>query len=519
MTIITFIFILLIAFSFGWKEVAYSFFDIHVGNVVKLRWFGIGMLLSMGLGMYILSVMDTRLYTISCQDVFILVSAMMVTISLLWMIQRHYSCVTAFFGAMLALQMVRDELSSSLLISVLLSLLAAPCLSVALTLLLRKVLRRRLQVPEKHLMMKFWWAKCALYLGILVCGVALTLNYSLLVGVLFNGAGLLTGSKWVVAVLVLGTCCVCLLPVSILVYRRRHNGKLSNTLASIYAQTVIMLLCNIVLPAFSSLLVPTLISANLLKECNTIGMERGKEIKRLVNVLTIGIVTPLLAFVVTLILVQCIYSEILTMSLLSLILLTAVLVRLYFMQVGKQRFANRKLSHELQYKSEINQQLNRLDVAAVTSQFNTLSTAMDFKQKELINLSLYINQQSEFMKQMESKLAKIASSCTDKNTSKELRSLLSDMQQGLRSDKEVDSLYQEVEEKHRDFVSRLQMRCPSLSPRERRLAILLRLGLSSKEIASMMNLESKSVEMNRYRLRKKLKLDRSENIVHLLQMI
>ena len=102
MTVITFIFILLIVFSFGWKEVAYSFFDIHVGNVVKLRWYGIGMLLSMGLGMYILSVMDTRLYTISSQEVFILASAMMVTIALLWMIQRHYSCVTAFFGAMLA---------------------------------------------------------------------------------------------------------------------------------------------------------------------------------------------------------------------------------------------------------------------------------------------------------------------------------------------------------------------------------------------------------------------------------
>ena len=63
------------------------------------------------------------------------------------------------------------------------------------------------------------------------------------------------------------------------------------------------------------------------------------------------------------------------------------------------------------------------------------------------------------------------------------------------------------------------MRCPNLSERERRLAILLRLGFSSKEIASIVNLETKSIEINRYRLRKKLQLDRGENLVSYLQML
>ena len=49
--------------------------------------------------------------------------------------------------------------------------------------------------------------------------------------------------------------------------------------------------------------------------------------------------------------------------------------------------------------------------------------------------------------------------------------------------------------------------------------IMLRLGFSSKDISGMMNVEPKSVEVSRYRFRRKLKLDRSVNIVEYLQMI
>lgn len=519
MTWITVIFILLIAYSFGWKEVAYSFFDIHVGHVVKVRWFAFGMLLAMGLGMAVLYAIDGPHWEFRGKDTFILTASMTVTIALLWMIQRHFSSVTAFWGALFALQVIHGNITQRLVVCVVVSLLVAPCVAIFISLLLRSVIRRRMQTSNSHLMVKFWWVKCILYLGILVCGIALTFNYSMLVDALLSGTDIISGNGVLTVVLMVITCCVCLAPVFLLVYYRRRKGILSNTVASLFSQAITLLLFNIVLPILTVFFTPIIISVNLLKECNTIAMERGKEIKRLINVLTIVVVTPLLSFVVALLLTECMHDRILTYSLLMLVFLSAVLVRLYYFQLGKQRFANSKLHHELQYKSEMNKQLNRLDVAAVTSQFNSLSTAMDFKQKELINLSLYINQQSDYMKEVERRIERITAVCEDEKTSSELRMLLGELHQNLRMNKEVDSLYQEVEEKHRDFVSRLQMRCPSLSPRERRLAILLRLGLSSKEIASMMSLEPKSVEINRYRLRKKLKLDRSENIVHLLQMI
>ena len=100
-----------------------------------------------------------------------------------------------------------------------------------------------------------------------------------------------------------------------------------------------------------------------------------------------------------------------------------------------------------------------------------------------------------------------------------MRTQVQELRENMKFSREMDHFYADVEEMHKNFVSRLLMRCPNLTERERRLAILLRLGLSSKEIAGLVNIETKSIEINRYRLRKKLRLDRNENIVQFLQLL
>ena len=56
-------------------------------------------------------------------------------------------------------------------------------------------------------------------------------------------------------------------------------------------------------------------------------------------------------------------------------------------------------------------------------------------------------------------------------------------------------------------------------PKGRKLANLLRQGFSSKYIASLMNITPKSVEINRYRLRSKLGLSRSDNLIKFIKSI
>ncbi|MCV6629435.1 MAG: LuxR C-terminal-related transcriptional regulator [Flavobacteriaceae bacterium] len=64
----------------------------------------------------------------------------------------------------------------------------------------------------------------------------------------------------------------------------------------------------------------------------------------------------------------------------------------------------------------------------------------------------------------------------------------------------------------KDFIKKLKLAHSDLTPNDLRLCAYLRLNLSSKEIAPLLNISTKSVEVKRYRLRKKMELDHNINL-------
>lgn len=72
---------------------------------------------------------------------------------------------------------------------------------------------------------------------------------------------------------------------------------------------------------------------------------------------------------------------------------------------------------------------------------------------------------------------------------------------------------------HAQFFQNLREKHPALSSNEIKLSAYLKLNLSSKEIASLMNVAITSVEQSRYRLRKKFNLDKDENLVNYIQKV
>jgi len=65
---------------------------------------------------------------------------------------------------------------------------------------------------------------------------------------------------------------------------------------------------------------------------------------------------------------------------------------------------------------------------------------------------------------------------------------------------------------HNKFIITLFNQYPNLTPKDINLCIYLKMNLSSKEIAPMMNISFRGVELHRYRLRKKLNLSQEENL-------
>nr|NQU91955.1 hypothetical protein [Bacteroidota bacterium] len=73
--------------------------------------------------------------------------------------------------------------------------------------------------------------------------------------------------------------------------------------------------------------------------------------------------------------------------------------------------------------------------------------------------------------------------------------------------KDFELIFSQV---HESFFIGLDQRCPGLSTKERRLCALLRLDMSSKEIAEVTQMTPRSVDTARYRIRKKLGIENNE---------
>jgi DNA-binding CsgD family transcriptional regulator len=69
---------------------------------------------------------------------------------------------------------------------------------------------------------------------------------------------------------------------------------------------------------------------------------------------------------------------------------------------------------------------------------------------------------------------------------------------------------------HSDFLIRLKEKYPQLNAHELKLCAYLRMNLTSKEIAQLINISVRGVEISRYRLRKKLEIPTEVNLFQFL---
>ncbi|HCD52567.1 MAG TPA: hypothetical protein DEQ34_08975 [Balneolaceae bacterium] len=140
-------------------------------------------------------------------------------------------------------------------------------------------------------------------------------------------------------------------------------------------------------------------------------------------------------------------------------------------------------------------------------------------QKELTNYALHIVEKNDFLEQVKSEMADLRMDVQSKDAIKHINKLGSRIYQNLMINKDREEFEIQVEQACEGFFKNLEHKHPDLTNQERRLAALLRLNLSSKEISGILNISPKSVDQSRYRLRKKLDLDKDINLSTFLNQI
>lgn len=165
--------------------------------------------------------------------------------------------------------------------------------------------------------------------------------------------------------------------------------------------------------------------------------------------------------------------------------------------------------------------LNDMEMKVVLSENKALHDAVELKKQEVTNVALSIKEQKEYLESLNDIVMKMVK--TEDAVEKEelLDKLVMSLKQRLSYDSEVDSqyFYAQAESLHEDFHAKLLSRFPDITQQETRLATMLRLGFSSKYISTLMNVTPKSIEISRYRLRRKLRLSKGDNLVKFLKSI
>lgn len=119
---------------------------------------------------------------------------------------------------------------------------------------------------------------------------------------------------------------------------------------------------------------------------------------------------------------------------------------------------------------------------------------------------------NEFMETIKEELEEVKRKGKSLETKHALEKIVREIDTTLRLQEDWKQFEYHFDRIHGDFLNRLREHFHDLTPNEQKLCALLRLNLSTKEIANLMSISLRGVEIARYRLRKKLGLDQGQNL-------
>lgn len=163
---------------------------------------------------------------------------------------------------------------------------------------------------------------------------------------------------------------------------------------------------------------------------------------------------------------------------------------------------------EAQHRREVEQ-----SKAALTEiQNEKLEAEIRFKNQELASATMHLVQKGEILLTIQEALNQILEKSTNPAVKKEIQQLLNLLNFDAKLDEDWEHFAFHFDQVHVDFLKRLREQFPQLSSNDYKLCAYLRMNLTTKEIAPLMNISVRGVEASRYRLRKKLNLPNDANL-------
>lgn len=198
---------------------------------------------------------------------------------------------------------------------------------------------------------------------------------------------------------------------------------------------------------------------------------------------------------------------------LSLIALSGLVWFVKRREKKKTEAFRREQTEKLQRKEEeFKTEVEKSETEIVALRNEKLRSDINHKNSQLASATMHLVQKSEILMKLKSDLTSLAS-----ESPHEFKRKIDRITRAIESDIQLDNNWEQFEiyfdQVHENFFKRLRQNFPDLTPKDQKLCAYLRMNLSTKEIAPLLNISVRGVEISRYRVRKKLGIDSDTNLV------
>lgn len=199
--------------------------------------------------------------------------------------------------------------------------------------------------------------------------------------------------------------------------------------------------------------------------------------------------------------------------LLYLLVLVAVVYGIYKRQKKKFRLQQAKHEEEQKKLSYIHElEINKTENELVALRNEKLEAEIGFKNSELASSAMHLVKKGELLSKMKTELSQVMKNLDNPQAAAEMKRIIKALENDDNIDQEWENFARHFDKVHHDFFTLLKEKHPNLTGNELKLCAHLRMNLSSKEIAQLMNISVRGVEISRYRLRKKLGIASDVNL-------
>lgn len=156
---------------------------------------------------------------------------------------------------------------------------------------------------------------------------------------------------------------------------------------------------------------------------------------------------------------------------------------------------------------------NQSEKQKLDAELTLKKSELDFKMKELTTHAIHLAKKNEVLETVKQKVKELK---TTESGARGYQQLIQTITFDQQDDKNWENFIKYFEQVHKDFSKTVKMKYAEITTNELRLMALLKMNLSSKEIANILNISPEGIKKARYRLRKKLDINTDESLQDLV---